>query len=278
MLPTSAQPDSLRPAHETKHIPLLAYPFRTHRFHLAQLDNGATNGSALWLGAQCLSLFLSDNLKNKPPSSTGLASDGNRPRAVELGSGIGLSALALASMGWDVIATDLHDVVSTVLSGNISRNLTQLPPDSGTVQVRELDWTVPPDQWRWDHPDIIASTQVATPPSEAQQGPILGPPFDLIVTSDTIYSVALVTPLLRALHGLCRSPLPEARCPPVYLCLERRDPALVDHALSQARDPWGFRVERISLKKLAKAIEKAGARWDKSDWEDVEIWKLSLRS
>ncbi|KAI0362249.1 hypothetical protein OH77DRAFT_1441621 [Trametes cingulata] len=277
MLPAS-QPDSLRPAHETKHIPFLVYPFRTHRFHLAQLDNGATNGSALWLGAQCLTLFLSDNLKNKPPSSTGLSSGGNRPRAIDLGSGIGLSALALASMGWDVIATDLHDVVSTVLSGNVSRNLTQLPPDSGTVQVRELDWTVTPDQWRWDHPHIIASSQAQDSITEAQQGSILGPPFDLIITSDTIYSTALVTPLLRALHGLCHSSSPEVRCPPVYLCLERRDPALVDYALSQARDTWNFKVERIPSKKLAKAIEKAGARWDKSDWEDVEIWKLTSRS
>ncbi|KAH9857009.1 hypothetical protein C2E23DRAFT_721079 [Lenzites betulinus] len=264
----------LRPAHETKHVPVLACPFRAHLFHLAQLDDGHTNGSALWLGAQCLSLFFSDSLslKHRPPPAQ------LRPRAIELGSGIGLSALALASMGWDVIATDLNDVVSSVLASNIARNLAQLPPDAGNVQVRVLDWTVPPDHWVWDDAQTIASAQVEKPHPAGQPGPLLGPPFDLILTSDTIYSADLVTPLLRALHALCHVSASELRTPPVYLCLERRDPALTDYALSQAKDPWNFKVERIPHKKLAKAIEKAGAHWEKGDWEGVEIWKLSLRS
>ncbi|KAI0780801.1 hypothetical protein BD413DRAFT_600328 [Trametes elegans] len=276
------QPPTLRPAHETKHIPMLDYPFRDHRFHLAQLDNGATNGSALWLGAQCLSLFLADSLKNKPhPSSPGSPAAQVRPRAIELGSGIGLSALALASMGWDVIATDLQDVVSAVLSGNIARNLAQLPPDSGSVQVRVMDWTVPPDQWVWDDTHTIAVSQPSKSKYAAQQGAILGPPFDLVITSDTVYSTALVTPLLRALHGICMASLsshPQVRCPPVYLCLERRDPALVDYAISQAKECWNFKVERIPRKKLTKSLERAGARWEKDDWDDVEIWRLTLRS
>ncbi|KAI0673098.1 hypothetical protein C8Q78DRAFT_969837 [Trametes maxima] len=276
-------PSTLRPAHETKHIPILDYPFRALRFHLAQLDDGATNGSALWLGAQCLSLFLADNHKlNKPSLSThGLSAPARRPRAIELGSGIGLSALALASMGWDVIATDLQDVVSSVLSGNVSRNRASLPSNSGSVQVRILDWTIPPDQWVWDNPYAIASSQGEKQAPAGQHGSLLGPPFDLIITSDTIYSTTLVTPLLRALNGLCTaslSLLPETRCPPVYICIERRDPALVDHALSHARDSWNFKVDRIPHKKLAKAIEKAGAHWEKGDWEGVEIWKLAMRS
>ena len=84
---------ALRPAHETKHVPLLDHPFRDRVFHLTQLDNGATNGTGLWLGAQCLSLFLSDALKSKN-SPTALAG-ACRPRAIELGSGIGLSACVL---------------------------------------------------------------------------------------------------------------------------------------------------------------------------------------
>lgn len=84
---------ALRPAHETKHIPLLQYPFRAHLFHLTQLDNGATNGTGLWLGAQCLSLYLSDLLRNKSASPSGLSTGAQRPnKAIELGSGIGLSA------------------------------------------------------------------------------------------------------------------------------------------------------------------------------------------
>ncbi|KAI0636846.1 hypothetical protein C8Q77DRAFT_1071137 [Trametes polyzona] len=276
-------PSAPRPAHETKHISVLDYPFRAHRFHLAQRDNGATNGSALWLGAQCLSLYLTDQLKPQhsrphPSPSSGTSDAASRPRAIELGSGIGLSALALASMGWDVVATDLHDVVSSVLSGNIARNLTQLPPDAGTVQVRVLDWSVPPDHWAWDDPQTIASSRAEKPHPAVQAGSILSPPFDLVLTSDTVYSADLVTPLLRALHALClaSASAPELRSPPVYLCLERRDPALVEHALSQARDRWSFKVDRIPHKKLAKAIEKSGARWEKGDWEGVEIWKLTL--
>lgn len=78
------------PAHETKHISQLQYPFRTSVFHLTQLDNGLTNGTGLWLGAQCLSLFLADIYGRTVLRST-------RPRAIELGSGIGLSALVSLS-------------------------------------------------------------------------------------------------------------------------------------------------------------------------------------
>lgn len=88
---TAAMAVALRPAHETKHLPLLVYPFRHHVFHLAQRDDGATNGTGLWLGAQCLSLYLSDALKSRPSSSSA-ASGSPPPRAIELGSGIGLSA------------------------------------------------------------------------------------------------------------------------------------------------------------------------------------------
>jgi hypothetical protein len=76
------------PAHHTKHLTILnKYPLAHHiSVNLLQLDDGKTNGTGLWLGAQCLSLFLSDN-HNRP-----LRSSVVRPRAVELGSGIGLTA------------------------------------------------------------------------------------------------------------------------------------------------------------------------------------------
>lgn len=189
--------------------------------------------------------------------------------------------LALASTGWDVIATDLEDVISAVLSSNVSRNGAQLPPSSGGIEVRILDWTVPPDQWVWDDPKSISSHCVEKPPIADYQRPILAPPFDLIISSDTLYSAALVTPLLRALHELCKVSIassPEARSPPIYLCVERRDPGLIDHALSEARESWKFKVERVPHRRLAKAMEKGGARWEKGEWDDVEIWKLSLQS
>ncbi|KAI0748253.1 hypothetical protein C8Q80DRAFT_1170895 [Daedaleopsis nitida] len=266
------------PAHETKHIPLLVYPFGPAHFHLAQRDNGVTNGTGLWLGAQCLSLYLAESLKNKS-QSPGTSAGGNRPRAIELGSGIGLSALVLASMGWDVIATDLQDTISAVLASNISRNRSQLPPNSGAIEVRVLDWTVSPDHWVWDDLNTIASPHVEKASCMAHQSSILGPPFDLIISSDTLYSAELVTPLLRALRELCNvsiSSSPEVRPPPIYLAIERRDPEFIDRALSEATNFWDFKVERVPHKKVAKAMEKGGVCWERGAWDGVEVWKLSI--
>lgn len=110
---------------------------------------------------------------------------------------------------------------------------------------------------------------------------LLESPFDLIVTSDTIYSPELVQPLLRTLHALvCGAPkwapAQHARCPPIYLCIERRDPALIDRTLAEAKSIWGFAVLRIPHRKVAKAMGKGGVKWDQEDWAGVEIWKLTL--
>lgn len=54
---------SALPAHHTKHLPLLVYPIPDNlTLHLAQSDDGESNGTALWLGAQILSAFLADAL------------------------------------------------------------------------------------------------------------------------------------------------------------------------------------------------------------------------
>jgi hypothetical protein len=159
-----------------------------------------------------------------------------------------------------------------------------LPPNAGSIAVRELDWTVAPEHWQWDSANAIASASHPTKPlflpASSGNGEILQPPFDLIVTSDTIYSPELTQPLLRTLHALCdaskRARTPPARSPPIYLCIERRDPKLIDAALSEAENVWGFTVTRIPHKKLSKAMEKGGVKWDKGDWEGIEIWKLRL--
>ncbi|KZT67699.1 hypothetical protein DAEQUDRAFT_792362 [Daedalea quercina L-15889] len=260
-----------RPAHRTKHLALLRYPFRNTVFDLTQSDNGLTNGTALWLGAQCLSLYLADALKLKAPP-------GRRLQAIELGSGIGLSALALCSMGWDVLATDLPDVISAVLSTNIARNAPHLPVGSGIIQARALDWTVPPDQWEWSN-----STSIGLPnnPEKPQIDctETLCPPFDLIISSDTLYATEIVQPLLRTLHALATlSARHGCRSPPAYIAVERRDPSLVDLALADAVTVWGFTTERVLQKKVAKAMERGGVRWDKEDWEGVEIWKLTQKT
>lgn len=64
--------DSVLPAHQTKHLDLLSYQYFNHTFELAQTSDGQTNGTALWLGAQCVSVLLADILPSKkpPPKST----------------------------------------------------------------------------------------------------------------------------------------------------------------------------------------------------------------
>jgi hypothetical protein len=179
-------------------------------------------------------------------------------------------------MGWDVLATDLPNVISTVLAQNVANNIADLPVNAGKIQICELDWTLNPDRWIWDDNTLASGS---SPLSQLAIKEPLKPPFDLILSADTVYSPALVEPLLRTAHVLATLSMaasPTSRAPPVFLCIERRDPALVDRALSDAKEIWQFNVECIPRKKLGKAMTKGGIKWDKEEWEGVEIWKLTL--
>ncbi|KAF8610103.1 hypothetical protein BDV93DRAFT_483165 [Ceratobasidium sp. AG-I] len=247
----------MRPSHHTKHLPHLTVSTRTHTFHIAQADDGASNGTALWLSGQVLSAFLA--ALPAPRSSP--------PRAIELGSGVGLTALVLASLGWDVIATDAHPSVLSLLNQNVRLNSPNL---SGTVHVRELDWTVPPDHWDWSHPTSISGPHSDIPPASPT-----APTFDLILTADTLYTPNLTPHLLRTLQHLACPPIVENGTRmgtpiPTYIALERRDPSLIDQALSHLPH-----ATRIPQRKLSKAMQSIGwTGWDPSDWSDVEIWKV----
>jgi hypothetical protein len=59
---------SILPAQDTKHLPLLQYPFKNHIFQLSQSNDGASNGSALWLGGQVLTAYLANVLPPLPPA------------------------------------------------------------------------------------------------------------------------------------------------------------------------------------------------------------------
>ena len=157
-----------------------------------------------------------------------------------------------------------------MLQKNIDSNRLNLPEGSGTIQTRELDWTVEPEHWTWTHPSVIGSFDYSNLDAPTET---LRPPFDLILTADTLYCPQLAGPLLRALHTLSST-----NRPPIYVALERRDPRLVDGVLQQARDSWSFSVQRIPDKKVTKAMVKAGCKWDKTEWEGVEIWKLILQT
>ncbi|KAI5122063.1 hypothetical protein M0805_006047 [Coniferiporia weirii] len=279
---------SVLPAHQTKHRSTLVYPFNGVVFTLAQSDNGHSNGTALWLGAQCLSAFLADVLPGTPDPVAGPARpNARRPRAIELGSGVGLSALVLASLGWDILATDTPAVVAAVLQPNIARNEHLV---RGTIQVRALDWTVPPETWTWTDPARVASqppassASVMMPENDCNADAPLGPPFDLILTSDTVYTPALTGPLLRTLRHLCllsASPnSKEKRRPkhaPLYLALEARDPALISSFFAQARETWSLGAARVPMQRVRRAMTRGGlSNWEREDWEGVEVWKLEL--
>jgi protein N-lysine methyltransferase METTL21D len=102
------------PTSETKHVPLLSYQFGSETFTLNQRDDhGVTNGTTLWLGGQVLAYYLSSELaggditrsSRQKASDDGVKREGaveaastseetftQRKRAIELGSGIGLTA------------------------------------------------------------------------------------------------------------------------------------------------------------------------------------------
>jgi len=56
---------------------------------------------------------------------------------VELGAGIGLVAMTLASMGADVVATE-RKIALPILERNVAENR---PFETGSLKILELDWT-----------------------------------------------------------------------------------------------------------------------------------------
>ncbi|KAF8445318.1 hypothetical protein BGX38DRAFT_1094655, partial [Terfezia claveryi] len=218
-------------------------------------------------------------------------------RAVELGSGIGLAALVLASLGIDVVATDLPVVIMQVLEKNINTHLelvetlvaSMLPRNSriepGKIDVKVLDWTADPSTWRWDE------TRWISPRTNGDlgrtEGNSIGPPFDLVIISDTIYERSLIPSILQTLYQLSilsKRTSPHSKktlYPLIFLSLERRDGGLVDGALQQARE-MGFACEMIRIGKLTKLMKKAGLHTMPTDrglglWDGVEIWRLQLK-
>lgn len=183
-----------------------------------------------------------------------------------------------------MLATDISLIVDAVLKINITDN-----PQTGVVQVRELDWSVAPSAWKWNDPVSITSPRnEPSQTSEQFDQPKLtsdvemSPPFDLIITSDTIFSAELAPHLLRTIQhlaqisGVSGTKAGQVLHPPAYLALENRDPFLVDKTLREAKDVWGFDVSRVPHAKVGAAMRKGGVDWEDEEWEGIEIWKLQL--
>jgi protein N-lysine methyltransferase METTL21D len=153
----------------------------------------------------------------------------------------------LATLGWDVIATDIPPVLDQVLTKNVLNN--PLTGPSGSVQTLHLDWLSPP----------------AEP---------IAPAIDLIFTADTVYSPELVEPLLQTLYAVATAS--QGNSPAILVCLERRDSSVCDRFFDQARARWNFGVKQIPQRKISKAMIACGFKWEKEDWDGIELWQLSI--
>lgn len=227
-----------------------------------------TTGTTLWLGAQVLSAYLSAAMGKedggaKAPSLSAPAAkpEKARPRALELGAGVGYLSLTVASLGYDVVTTDIEPVLSRVLAPN----MTSAPKGSGSIEARELDWLDAIDSQSNSTPQ-----QASSPPSQPSLA-LLDAEYDVVVTSDTIYAPNMTPALWAAIERVC-SPRQGRKTPTLYIALERRDPRVVDAALELGKSK-GCILRRVAQGRLVKALERAGWRWDAEDWEGVEVWK-----
>jgi hypothetical protein len=67
-----------------------------------------------------------------------------------------------------VVATDLPNVIDSVLGQNVGDNIHLV---AGSIQVRELDWMVEPDQWSWTDAKSVSCLSPRTPADDP-----VGPP------------------------------------------------------------------------------------------------------
>jgi hypothetical protein len=187
---------------------------------------------------------------------------------------VGYLPLCLVAWGWDVIATDIEPVVSTVLTPNAADGLDVIRREMarrgtlasvGSIIPLELDWL-----------DYVAAD---TPPHDPDHpDPLQGDYLDLIITTDTLYAPSLTQPLWSTLthfSNLSRSRHPKGKSPELLLALENRDPGMIDQALDVGR-AMGWILKRVPDTRVQKGVEKAAWGWSRAEWEGVEVWKGRL--
>ena len=114
----------------------------------------------------------------------------------------------------------------------------------------------------------------------------LSPPFDLIITSDTVYKAELTTPLLRSIHHILHLshssvPPPSKRTkhafPPVYVALENRDPQQTASFLREAQERWSLSAKKVPMVRLRRSLGRSGlGEWKSEDWRGVEVWQMCV--
>lgn len=303
-----------RPAHETKELALLSYPLfpsavRVELHQDASLPD--STGRTVWLGAQVrpisipsrplttaqvLSIYL-QHLKLKPTKL--VARQLVRKRVIDLGSGTGLLSLQMLHLGFNSLATDLATITLRILAANLRRNTlegrkgvgVEVGGDGGArIKAATLDWTHDPDAWDFQAQDVtpvppsfFEMTPARTSP--ASETNVFEPPFDLILTSDSLYHPSLLQPLLSTLQSLSLLSTQQGTKPLIYLALENRDPLLIAQFWTLANDR-GFKCSRVDPGRLVRILEAdypapeggiINLGWMREEWDGVEIWKMSLR-
>lgn len=143
-------------------------------------DPGET-GLRVWDAGILLAKFIEGLAGRGWPAPAGQsisARQGRRVRALELGCGTGISGIAMALMGADVILTD-QEVLRERAEKNMALNASAVQSGGGSCRFVTLDWK-----------DLPASL-------DSKFGP---EPFDFIITSDTIWIDILVEPFMDALR------------------------------------------------------------------------------
>ena len=195
-------------------------------------------------------------------------------------------SLVLASLGYRVTTTDISPSFEDVLVPNITNNTSSKVREDGNelsggragwgkVVTAKLDWfdyigTV--EEARTKALEWMTNNDpspVSDPPSATTSPNVV--PYDMIITTDTLYSPLLTLPLLSTLRSF--SLLSPSSCPPIYVALETRDPTLIAHSLDLAKE-MGFSLKKIAGGRVDKALGKSGWGWtDREEWEGIEIWK-----
>lgn len=225
------------PAYETKQNQILTYRLGDKSWHLRQSDRSGETGSTLWLSAQVLcEYFIAEHGHTRnnpvvPPESA--------QTVLELGSGIGLTALVLQSLNLKVTATDTTVICEGFLRPNVMRN--EIPHGENSIDVVELDWF------------------------KARGSIMNSQRFDYIVATDVVYESTLVPALCETIAVFATTNTA------VYIAQEVRDPALFDSFIETMCNS-GFKGSRVSHAKLRKIMRDRG--WGDEAWEGVVLWRF----
>ncbi|KRY34960.1 Cleft lip and palate transmembrane protein 1 [Trichinella spiralis] len=119
-----------------------------------------------------------------------------KKRVLELGCGIGLTAICLATAGACVLATDVNDDCLKLCRKNCDEN-SHLMRSGGSVEVRRFDWSAPAE--------VDWSSWLL--------------PVDVIVCADLIYEIDLNETLFSLLQNCVRS---NGKKTTIYFCVEKR--------------------------------------------------------